>query len=69
MNSLKRTCAKNLEKFQDNIQSIKNNNIKMDYEKILKMLRSDLEKVDTMYDVKIMDYRIIKTIKELDKIF
>lgn len=66
MNSLKNTCTKNLDQLESNIQTIQNSNIKMDYLKILTMLRKELEPLDIISDVKIMDYRIIKIIHELD---
>ena len=69
MHSLKRNCNKNLTHLESHIQTIRNQNIKMDHEKILKMLRKDLGETKDMADVKIMDYRIIKTIRELNNLF
>lgn len=69
----KYTCRKNLEIMEHSIQSIRNRNKKMDYEKIYKDLKNNLNNV-FLYDKEItnlyiLNYIIEKHIYEINKIY
>lgn len=72
----KYTCRENLEILENKIQSIRNQNRKMDYEKIFKGLKKDVDNlfIDNQKqlpknDLNILNYIIEKNIYDINKIY
>ena len=66
-------CKQNLETMEHKIQSIRNQNIKMDYDKILKKLVKDLDAIiknnKSKSELNILNYIIEKHIYRINKIY
>ena len=66
-------CIENLETMEHKIQSIRNQNIKMDYDKILKKLVKDLDAIiknnKSKSELNILNYIIEKHIYRINKIY
>ena len=65
----KRICNENLERLEKNTNQLHNKNLKIDYQKLCKILRKELNSTNSLSDLKILDYKIKKHLKIMDGSF
>ena len=71
INSTTKRISQNIEKLENTVSRLRNQNLKMDYEKIISYLKRDFEELDSKNksDVHIFEYRIDYLYAEVNHAF